>query len=107
MSDTPRTDAAARTFGGSNSFVAAGWRLACELERETVALRAEVERLRSALQTEKEKLRVALRNLLVMLPSGGGENFYSKDRIPVGFCNVRWIDIAEGHAALATTEAKP
>jgi uncharacterized small protein (DUF1192 family) len=78
-----------------------------ELERETVALRAEVERLRSAFQTEKEKLRVALRNLLIMLPHCDTHAVNSKDRIPVGFCNVRWIDIAEGHAALATTEAKP
>jgi len=57
---------------------------------------------------EIERLRSALRNLLVMLPSElSAPDVVESAIIPVGFCYVRWVDIKEGYAALADTEAKP
>jgi len=54
----------------------------------------------AALQREVAELREALRNLLVMLPSADNVGA-DADRIPAGFCFVRWQDIREGHAALS------
>ena len=54
---------------------------------------------------EIKLLRSALRNLLVMLPSElSTAEVTETDRIPVAFCFVRWIDIKEGHIALAAAE---
>ncbi len=89
-SDTPRVDAASFKVIGPvpERAVSVPAEMARELERELAAKSTEVERLREA-----------LRNLLVMLPSVAcdGED---KERIPAGFCYVRWQDIREAHEAL-------
>jgi len=54
---------------------------------------------RDSLQRRCEELTSALRNLLVMLPSDAPEQ-PDRERIPAGFCYVRWQDIREGHKAI-------
>jgi hypothetical protein len=55
-----------------------------------------------ALHAQNEALRIALRNLRVMLPSDHPER-PGKERIPLSYCYVRWIDLREADAALKET----
>ena len=89
------------------SAVAARNRLPRYLSASSEAVARTVDR-EMRLREEVEKLRSALRNLLVMLPSDlSVSDFNESARVPAAFCYVRWIDIKEGHAALATTEPNP
>lgn len=123
QSDTPRTDAAARQAGGSSVFLAIGWRLACDLERELATAKHERDEWKLAARNqaqivtkiarERDEARVSVDTLRAAIKTAEAAlaDIGDSDHEPTD--DLAWCERRAQQAfpvvrfALAATEVKP